>query len=116
MVGLVVISLAFKLGATPIHAWLPDAAHGAPAPVATLVLAAPKVGASIAAEHTAVPVAYYVRVLVPVHVDAAPQRSPPVLGHWAAYGVVLGAAAFDAIGIWAEPILPTLGRSERAPV
>ena len=46
--GLVVVGLAFKLAAVPAHAWLPDAADGAPAPVAAFVAAAPKVGALIA--------------------------------------------------------------------
>lgn len=46
--GLVAVGLAFKLGAAPVHAWLPDAADGAPAPVATFVAAVPKVGALIA--------------------------------------------------------------------
>lgn len=67
-------------------------------------------GAAIAVEQTVVSVAYYVRVLVPVYADAAPKRSLPVLGQWAAYGVVIGAAAFVAIGIWAEPILRAFGR------
>lgn len=46
--GLVVVGLAFKLGAVPVHAWLPDAADGAPAPVATFVAAVPKIGALVA--------------------------------------------------------------------
>ena len=47
-VGLVVVGLAFKLGAAPSHAWVPDVADGAPAPVAAFLTAAPKVGALIA--------------------------------------------------------------------
>ena len=47
-VGLVVVGLAFKLGAVPVHSWLPDAADGAPAPVAAFVAAVPKIGALIA--------------------------------------------------------------------
>ena len=46
--GLVFVGLAFKMGAVPAHAWMPDVADGAPAPVAALVTAAPKVGALIA--------------------------------------------------------------------
>lgn len=46
--GLVLVGLAFELGAVPAHAWLPDVAEGAPAPVAAFVLAAPKIGALIA--------------------------------------------------------------------
>lgn len=47
-VGLVVVGLTFKLAAVPAHAWLPDAADGAPAPIAAFITAAPKVGALIA--------------------------------------------------------------------
>lgn len=47
-VGLVVVGLAFKLGAAPSHAWVPDVADGAPAPVAAFLTAAPKIGALIA--------------------------------------------------------------------
>ena len=46
--GLCVLGLTFKLGAVPAHPWLPDAADGAPAPVAAFVAAAPKIGALIA--------------------------------------------------------------------
>ena len=46
--GLVVVGLAFKMGAVPAHAWMPDVADGAPAPVAAFITAAPKVGAVIA--------------------------------------------------------------------
>lgn len=46
--GLVVVGLAFKVGAVPAHAWMPDVADGAPAPVAAFITAAPKLGALIA--------------------------------------------------------------------
>jgi len=46
-VGLVVLGLAFKLGAVPAHAWVPDVAQGAPVPVAAFVTAVPKVGAFV---------------------------------------------------------------------
>lgn len=46
--GLVLVGLTFKLGAVPAHAWLPDVADGAPAPVAAFMAATPKVGALIA--------------------------------------------------------------------
>lgn len=42
--ALIVVALAFKIGAVPAHAWVPDVAQGAPAPVAAFVTAAPKVG------------------------------------------------------------------------
>jgi len=47
-VALFVLGLAFKLGAVPAHAWVPDVADGAPAPAAAFLTVAPKVGALIA--------------------------------------------------------------------
>lgn len=47
-VGLLVVGLAFKLGAVPAHAWVPDVAQGAPAPMAAFLTTAPKVGALVA--------------------------------------------------------------------
>lgn len=47
-VGFVIVGLSFKMGAVPVHAWMPDVADGAPAPVAAFVTAAPKIGALIA--------------------------------------------------------------------
>lgn len=44
---LVVIALAFKMGAVPAHAWMPDVAQGSPAPVAAFITSAPKVGALV---------------------------------------------------------------------
>ncbi|MGH9165509.1 MAG: NADH-quinone oxidoreductase subunit N, partial [Acidimicrobiales bacterium] len=46
--ALVMLGLAFKLGAVPAHAWVPDVADGAPAPVAAFVTTAPKVAALVA--------------------------------------------------------------------
>lgn len=46
--GLVVVGLIFKLGAVPVHAWVPDVAEGAPAPVAAFLTVAPKLGALVA--------------------------------------------------------------------
>ena len=43
-VGLVILGITFKIGAVPAHAWMPDVAQGAPAPVAAFVTAVPKVG------------------------------------------------------------------------
>lgn len=47
-VGLVIVGLAFKMGAVPVHAWMPDVADGAPVPVAAFVTGIPKIGALIA--------------------------------------------------------------------
>lgn len=46
-VSLVIVALAFKLGAVPVHTWVPDVAQGAPAPVAGFITAVPKVGAFV---------------------------------------------------------------------
>ncbi|MFN2490831.1 MAG: NADH-quinone oxidoreductase subunit N [Actinomycetota bacterium] len=46
--ALVVTALAFKMGSVPAHAWMPDVAQGAPAPVAAFVTTVPKVGGLIA--------------------------------------------------------------------
>lgn len=46
--ALVAGGLAFKMGAVPAHAWMPDVADAAPAPAAAFLTAAPKVGALLA--------------------------------------------------------------------
>ncbi|MDX5377754.1 MAG: NADH-quinone oxidoreductase subunit N, partial [Halomonas sp.] len=46
--GCVILGLAFKLAAFPAHAWMPDVAQAAPAPIAALLSVAPKVGAALA--------------------------------------------------------------------
>lgn len=43
-VALVVLAVAFKVGAVPAHPWVPDLAQGAPAPVAAFITSVPKVG------------------------------------------------------------------------
>ncbi len=47
-VALIVIGIAFELGAVPAHAWVPDVSQGAPAPAAAFLTVAPKIGALIA--------------------------------------------------------------------
>ncbi|SHF68350.1 NADH dehydrogenase subunit N [Modicisalibacter ilicicola DSM 19980] len=47
-VACIVLGLTFKLAAFPGHAWMPDVAQGAPAPVAALLTVAPKIGAAVA--------------------------------------------------------------------
>lgn len=44
----ILLGLAFKLGAFPVYAWLPDLAQGAPAPIAALLTVVPKIGAAVA--------------------------------------------------------------------
>lgn len=46
--ALVVVGLAFKLGAVPAHTWMPDVAEGAPAPAAAFLTVVPKIGAAVA--------------------------------------------------------------------
>ncbi|MGI8875600.1 MAG: NADH-quinone oxidoreductase subunit N [Egibacteraceae bacterium] len=46
--GLVLLGVAFKIGAVPVHPWVPDVAEGAPAPAAAFLLTVPKVGGVIA--------------------------------------------------------------------
>lgn len=52
--ALVVVGLAFKVGAVPAHAWMPDVAQGAPAPAAAFLTAVPKIGAFIGLARVAV--------------------------------------------------------------
>ncbi len=49
LLGLVLLLglLGFKLGAVPLHSWVPDVAQGAPAPIAGFITAIPKVGAFV---------------------------------------------------------------------
>lgn len=46
--ALAVVGIAFKLGAVPAHAWMPDVAEGAPAPAAAFLTVVPKIGAAVA--------------------------------------------------------------------
>lgn len=45
--GMVMIGVAFKLGAVPVHPWTPDVAEGAPAPVAAFLMVVGKLGGFI---------------------------------------------------------------------
>lgn len=44
--------------------------------------------------------------------DTEADKSLPVLGSWAGYGVYIGAAVPDALGIRAEPLLRAFSCSE----
>ena len=46
--ALTLVGVAFKLGAVPAQAWLPDIAEGAPVPSAAFLTVVPKIGAAIA--------------------------------------------------------------------
>jgi len=43
----VVAAIAFKLGAVPFHAWIPDAYEGAPAAITLFLSTAPKIAAAV---------------------------------------------------------------------
>lgn len=47
-VACIVLGLTYKLGAVPAHAWMPDVAQAAPAPIAAFLTVAPKIGAAVA--------------------------------------------------------------------
>jgi len=44
----ITVGLAFKAGAVPAHAWVPDVAQGAPLPSAAFLTVVPKIGGTIA--------------------------------------------------------------------
>ncbi|MDX1658725.1 MAG: NADH-quinone oxidoreductase subunit N [Nitriliruptorales bacterium] len=46
-VAMIAVGVAFELGAIPAHAWMPDVAEGAPAPVAGFLTVVPKIGALV---------------------------------------------------------------------
>lgn len=94
-VALVVVALAFKTGAVPAHAWVPDVAEGAPAPVAAFVTAVPKVGGFIF-------LARFVLVLPP---EAAGWR--PLIAVLAAATMTLGNLA----ALWQDDVRRLLGWS-----
>lgn len=45
---LLVVGIAFKLGAVPAHPWVPDVVQGAPVPSAAFLTVVPKIGAAVA--------------------------------------------------------------------
>ena len=47
-IALTVVGIAFKMGAVPMHMWMPDVAEGAPAPSAAFLTVVPKIGGAIA--------------------------------------------------------------------
>ncbi len=93
--GLVVVGLALKLGAVPAHAWMPDVADGAPAPVAAFLTAAPKVGALVALG----------RLVAVLPEDAVGWR--PLIAALAALTMTLGNLA----ALWQDDVRRLLGWS-----
>ena len=94
-VGLVIVGLAFKMGAVPVHAWMPDVADGAPVPIAAFVTAVPKIGALIA-------LARFVTLLPESGVGWR-----PVIALVAAVTMTLGNAA----ALWQDDVRRLLGWS-----
>ncbi len=94
-VGLVVIGLAFKIGAVPAHAWVPDVAQGAPAPVAAFVTTVPKVGGFI----------FLARFVIALPPDAAGWQ--PLVAVLAAATMTLGNLAC----LWQDDLRRLLGWS-----
>jgi len=47
-VSLLLVGVAFELGAVPVHPWVPDVSQGSPAPAAAFLTVVPKVGALVA--------------------------------------------------------------------
>lgn len=94
-VALVTLAAAFKMGAMPAHAWMPDVAQGAPAPVAAFVTSIPKVGGFI----------FIARLLVVIPPEAFDWR--PLIALMAAGTMTLGNLA----ALWQDDVRRLLGWS-----
>jgi NADH-quinone oxidoreductase subunit N len=93
--GLLAVGLAFKLGAVPAHAWMPDVAQGAPAPSAAFLTVVPKVGALIA----------FARIMSVL---------PPDVVGWRPLSAVLAAATMtlgNLAALWQQDLRRLLGWS-----
>src|SRR3546814_5478665 len=93
--ALVIVAVAFKLGAVPAHAWMPDVAEGAPAPVAAFVTSVPKVGAFL----------FLARLVVVLPADGLGWR--PLVAVIAAATMTLGNLA----ALWQDDVRRMLGWS-----
>jgi NADH-quinone oxidoreductase subunit N len=93
--ALLLLGVAFKVGAVPAHAWVPDVAEGAPAPAAAFLLTAPKVGGLIAIARIAAVLA------------DAPVGWRPTLALLAAATMTLGNLA----ALWQDDVRRLLGWS-----
>ena len=94
-VALVVVALAFKMGAVPAHAWMPDVAQGAPAPVAAFVTSIPKVGGFV----------FLARLVLALPPDGLDWR--PLIAVLAAATMTLGNLA----ALWQDDVRRLLGWS-----
>ena len=94
-VALVIVGVCFKIGAVPAHAWMPDVAQGAPAPVAAFVTAVPKVGGFL----------FLARLVLVLPADAVA---------WPALVAVLAAATMtlgNLASLWQDDVRRLLGWS-----
>ncbi|MFC6658352.1 NADH-quinone oxidoreductase subunit N [Roseibium salinum] len=94
-IGLIVVGLAFKIGAVPAHAWMPDVAEGGPAPAAAFLTVAPKIGGAIA-------LARFVALVPP---ETIPVR--PAIAALAAATMTLGNLA----ALWQDDVRRLIGWS-----
>ena len=83
--ALVILAVAFKIGAVPAHAWMPDVAQGSPAPVAAFVTSIPKVGGLV----------FLARLVLPA-MAAAGQGLFVTIGSVADHRALPGNAAYAA--------------------
>lgn len=93
--ALVIVALAFKTGAVPAHAWVPDVAQGAPAPAAAFVTSIPKVGGFV----------FLARLVLALPPDAFDWR--PLIAVLAAATMTLGNLA----ALWQDDVRRLLGWS-----
>jgi len=93
--ALVFLALAFKMGAVPAHAWMPDVAQGSPAPAAAFITSAPKIGAFI----------FLARFVI---------STPPGSFEWAPAVAVVAAATMtlgNLAALWQDDVRRLLGWS-----
>ncbi|BBC71684.1 NADH-quinone oxidoreductase subunit L [Altererythrobacter sp. B11] len=93
--GLTILGIAFKMGAVPVHSWMPDVAEGAPAPSAAFLTVVPKIGAAVA----------LARVVMLFPVDLIDLR--PLIAVLAALTMTLGNLA----ALWQSDLRRLLGWS-----
>ncbi len=94
-VALIVLALAFKVGAVPVHAWVPDVAQGGPAPIAAFVTSVPKVGGFV----------FLARLVLALPPEAMDWR--PLVAVLAAATMTLGNLA----ALWQDDVRRLLGWS-----
>ncbi len=93
--AMVVVGIAYKLGAVPAQAWVPDVAEGAPVPAAAFLTIVPKIGAAVA----------LARLVAVVPPDALPIRS--LVAILAAATMTLGNLA----ALWQDDVRRLIGWS-----